>query len=543
VLVIGGGLAGLCAALRARECGAGVIITAKGNVGRSGNTIMARNSMAAVMERLHSDEPVKAHIEDTMDGGAQLNDRELATLLAGEAGAAIRWLAERGVPFLRDNAGLVVKGSPGHSENRIISVDWSALGQSRTIGMAMTLPLLDQVKGSGVQIVDNLLITGLVVNQGRVTGAYGFHRGRPRLMVIGCRAVVLACGGAGRLYPVNTNTGDVTGDSYALAHLAGATLRDMEFIQFHPLMTLEPPRMVLSTAPFIDGAVLRNREGEEFMPRYSSQGCLATRDVMARAIMAELEMGRGTDRDGVYMDFSSVSADMMIHRYADILAYLKGGFMLEVAPAAHFTMGGVVIDGECRTTVPGLFGCGEAAGGVHGANRLAGNALTEAAVFGLQAGIQAAGEMLTAAEPALDETQVNRIAYEALTKPYLHGVGGAGSATVSVWEVNAKAGLMPKIDVAAEAVDAGGAMETEALVRELRELMGRHVGLVRSRAGLQEIRSQLVELKRRLDAVVINNYRDLLGYHRASLMLTTAGLIADAALVRKESLGAHFRLD
>lgn len=517
VLVIGGGLAGLCAALRAREGGAGVIVAAKGKVGRSGNSIMARNSVAAVMEQAAG--PVNAHIEDTMDGGVHLNDRELAAILAGDARAAILWLAERGVPFRRDGAAMEVQGSPGHSRERILKVDWSKLGQSRTIGMALTLPLLEQAAVSGVQTMDNLLITGLAVDRGRVIGAYGFQRARPRLAIIGCRAVVLACGGAGRLYPVSTNTGDVTGDGYALAHLAGAKVRDLEFIQFHPLMTLDAPRLVLSTAPFTEGAVLRNRDGEDFMPRYSSRGCLATRDVMALAILAEIEAGRGAGRGGVFMDFGGVPAGVIRQRYPDFLKYLKENMRMEVAPAAHFTMGGVVIDGECRSTVPGLYACGEAVGGVHGANRLAGNALTEAAVFGLRAGSSAAGE-IAAAEVSgpgggLDEALVNGIMQEALAG--FRSCDDAGSG--------------------------GGAAEIGGIIRELRALMGRHVGMVRHRSGLRQARNRLAELSQRLDAVTVGNYRDLHDYHQARLMLITAGLIAEAALARKKSLGAHYRMD
>ncbi len=516
VLVIGGGLAGLCAALRARELGAGVIVAAKGKAGRSGNSIMARNSVAAVLEQDAA--AINAHIGDTMDGGAYHNDRELAAILARDAREAILWLAKRGVPFQRDGASMEVQGSPGHSRERILKVDWSALGQSRTIGMAMTLPLLEQAALSGVRMMDNLLITGLAVDRGRVIGVYGFHRARPWITIIGCRAVVLASGGAGRLYPVSTNTGDVTGDGYALAHLAGAKLRDLEFIQFHPLMTLDAPRLVLSTTPFTEGAVLRNRDGEDFMPRYSPQGCLATRDVMALAILAEIEAGRGTGRGGVFMDFGGVPSAVIKQRYPDFLNYLKENMRMEVAPAAHFTMGGVAIDGECRSTVPGLFACGEAAGGVHGANRLAGNALTEAAVFGLRAGASAAGELKTAVVSGpggLDEALVNGILKEALAG-FCPSDGGGND---------------------------GGTAKIEGIVRELRALMGRHVGMVRSRAGLRQAREQLTELNQRLDAVTIGDYRDLSLYHQARLMLITAGLITEAALARKESLGAHYIVD
>ncbi len=523
VLVIGGGLAGLCAALWARESGCRVTIAAKGRVGRSGNTIMARNSMAAVMERERGEAPVQKHIEDTMAGGAYLNDQNLVHILARSARKTILWLADCGVPFRRENGAFLFKGSPGHSEERILTVDWSALGQSRTTGMALTLPLLGRGTDSGVEVMENLLVTGLIVKEGRVAGAFGFHRGETGFAVIGCRAVVLACGGAGRLYPLTTNTADVTGDGYALAYLAGAKLRDMEFIQFLPTMSLESPRLAISNSPFSAGAVLRNRHGEDFMLRYSPQGCMATRDVMARAIFTEVNTGRATGRGGVYMDFGGVPPEVMDRKYADIKEYLRGRTTVEVAPAAHFTMGGVLIDGNCRTSVPGLYACGETAGGVHGANRLAGNALTEAAVFGLLAGSRAAGEMSAGAAPVLHEADIMKILGENKVTSVILAAGNTGRGNGDA--------------------NGGDAEEANTLTGELRELMGSHVGLVRCREGLMEARHRLTELQQQLENCRIIHYRDLLGYHQLRLMLITAGLITEAALLRKESVGAHYRTD
>ncbi|GBF33872.1 succinate dehydrogenase flavoprotein subunit [Desulfocucumis palustris] len=516
VLVIGGGLAGLCAALRARESGCRVVIAAKGRAGRSGNTIMARNSMAAVMDREPGEVPLQKHIEDTLAGGAYLNRVELVNILVRAAREAILWLADCGVPFRRENGAFLFKGSPGHSEDRILTVDWSALGQSRTAGLALTLPLLGRGTDSGVEIIENLLVTQLIVKNGRVAGAFGFRRGAAGPAVICCRAAVLACGGAGRLYPLTTNTADVTGDGYALAYLAGAGPEHMEFIQFLPTMSLEPPRLAISNSPFSAGAVLRNRSGEDFMTRYSPLGCMATRDVMARAIFTELNAGRG----GVLMDFSAVPPEVMDRKYADIKEYLRGRTTVEVAPAAHFTMGGVLIDGNCRTTVPGLYACGETAGGIHGANRLAGNALTEAAVFGLRAGSRAAGEMKACVAPGLNRSDIKKLIEENKVTPGI----------LASWETD-------------RGNSDRGVVEAETLAGELREIMGRYVGLVRCREGLTEARRRLAELRQRLENCRITHYRELLGYHRLRLMLTTAELITEAALARKESAGAHYRED
>lgn len=513
VLVIGGGLAGLSAALRVKECGCRVVIVSKGKVGRSGNTIMTRNSMAAVMDP-NDEEDIKQHLQDTLAGGSYLNDPGLVEILARGARDAINWLIKSGVRFVQDNGGLMIKGSPGHAARRIVTVDPSAAASYRTAGTAMSVPLLGKVLQAKIPALENVLVTGLAVNNGRVTGAYGFDRGRERFAAVGAKAVILAGGGAGRLYSLTTNAGDVTGDSYALARLAGARLRDMEFIQFHPVVSVESPRMVFSTAPLADGAVLRNRLGEDFMPRYAAQGSMATRDVMARAIFTEITGGRGGEHGGVFIDFSGIPSGTMDAKYRDVLEYLRGRKKVEVAPAAHFTMGGVVIDEHCRTTVPGLYACGEAAGGVHGANRLAGNALTEAVVFGLLAGEKAAREV--------------------------REVDSHDSLPLDVNETTTH-GKIPPGGFTAAPADRGTVFD--ALARELREIMTRHVGLVRYKKGLQEAGQRLTELRQRLEAGEIKSYRDFTGYQQVKLMLAAAGTIIEAALGRDQSVGAHYMAD
>lgn len=517
VLVIGGGLAGLSAALRARESGRGVIIVSKGRVGRSGNTIMTRNSMAAVMDP-GDQEDVERHVEDTLAGGSSLNDPKLVSILARGAGDAINWLIKSGVQFLMDNGNLLCKGSPGHSSERILTVDPSAAVSYRTAGMALSKPLLNKICDFGIPMLENVLVAGLLLKKGRAVGVYGFDRSRERILVIGARAIILASGGAGRLYPLTTNSGDVTGDGYALAHLAGAELRDMEFIQFHPVVSVESPRMVFSTSPLADGAVLRNNLGEDYMTRYSSRGCMATRDVMARANFTEIIEGRGGKRGGVYIDYSNIPSAIMTGKYNDVLQYLRGRKMIEVAPAAHFMMGGVTIDEHCRTTVPGLYACGEAAGGVHGANRLAGNALTEAVVFGLLAGESAAREEQELTRADMLSEDLEEIIIESKIPPgWLSAASTGGN-------------------------EAGGA-SLALLVWELRDLMGRHAGLVRRKEGLQEAECRLAEMRRRLEEHEIKGYRELTEYHQIRLMLTTAGNIVKAALGRDKSIGAHYRLD
>lgn len=519
ILVIGGGLAGLAAALQARRSGCDVVIAAKGGVGRSGNTILARNSVAAVVAGGHDGDSVARHVRDTLAGGAGLNDPGLVKILAGEAGDAIDWLVDCGVPFLSENGKLVVKGSPGHTGKRILTA--IGAGKSpRLPGLAITGPLLQKALESGVRLLENVLVTGLIRRDDGVAGACGLDRHRPGALVVEARAVILASGGAGRLYPFTTNAADVTGDGYALARLAGARLRDMEFVQFHPVVATGPPKLVLSTALFNEGAVLRNRLGEAFMSKYSPLGNLATRDVMARASFTEINEGRGTWRGGVYLDVSAIPPEIMAAKYGDIQHCLKNRKLIEVAPAAHFMMGGVVIDDHCRTTVPGLYACGEVAGGVHGANRLAGNALTEAVVFGRLAGRSAALEVRDGRpRPGLADREL-----EALL----------GSNNLLPDQLTGKR----------KVVAPAGAMSAFAVTgKELRRLMGAHAGLVRCESGLREARNRLVELDEQADSAGIAGYRELLEYHQVKLMLTAAGTIVDAALQRKESVGAHYRVD
>jgi len=512
VLVVGAGLAGLSAAVTARQKGCEVVITAKSKVGGSGNTIMARNNIAAVMNE-ESCGTIESHKADTLAGGAGLNDEALVNILTAEAGDGMRWLMEAGVEFSGGNDNVIFRGSPGHKEKRLVKVDFDKL--MRTPGLAITQPLLRTAKILGVKVLDNVFIAGLIISQNRVRGAFGFDRKQSRIYVFDCPNVILASGGMGWLYPLTSNTADITGDGYALAHFAGAKLRDMEFIQFHPTVTIDIPKMVMATGPFSDGAVLRNVNLDAFMERYSPAGNMATRDVMARAVSSEIKEGRGTARGGVYMDFSNISQKDMDDKYKDIQTYLQGRKMVEVAPASHFTMGGVVIDREGRSTVEGLYACGEVAGGVHGANRLAGNALAEAVVFGRRAGAKAASECYEG-----QESLAARVFETALLQE--HGI---------------RLNDLPESET--------GERQTglNNIKKELRKLMGSKVGIVRSEQGLTEAGQGINRLWENLRSFEIKSYGELLSYYQVKLMLATAELIVAAANKRKNSLGAHFRVD
>lgn len=520
VLIIGGGLAGLSAALELKKNGWKVTIVSKGKVGLSGNTIMTRNSIAAVLDEGTDTGTIMEHVEDTLAGGLYLNDQKLVKQLATKAREGINQLEMWGVPFIKQDGQIAVKGSPGHRRRRIVTVEASHLRSTHTAGLAISKPLLESVKESGVKLLNGILITRLLKKNGQVCGACGLDRNHFKAWSFEAQAVILAGGGAGQLYPLTTNAGDVSGDGYAIGHQAGASVRDMEFIQFHPTVTLGPGKEVLSTAPFGDGAVLRNNLGEAFMLRYSPKGDMATRDVMARAIYEEIKSGHGTKRGGVLVDFGAVSQAKMQKEYAPIHSRLNGATTVEVGIAAHFMMGGVVIDEKCQTGIPGLLACGEVVGGLHGANRLAGNALTEAIVFGLEAGHQAMQNL---------PPEVGSFTPHELETVFKED------------GIHLNQDFPKELELTKESITGNVSGDLMLFKKELRSLMGQHVGLVRSEQGLSKAKVRIGEIQRYLENYQAPTYSELLACQQLKLMVKTASLITEAALARKESLGAHNR--
>ncbi|GAB6154987.1 fumarate reductase subunit A [Desulfosporosinus burensis] len=514
VLIIGGGLAGLSAAVEAAGRGLKISLVSKGKAGRSGNTVITQNNMAVVWDGIRTEDSAERHIEDTLTGGGNLNDRDLVQVLAAEGAEGITWLMEQGVQFQKDKDDLLIKGSPGHSRFRMVRA--SGVSKSnRTLGLAFSVPLADRAKALGVEFLDNILIISLLLDSGRVCGAIGLDKREATLCIVHAGSVILAGGGAGGLFQLSTNARDVCGDSYALGYQAGAMIRDMEFIQFHPAVTVATPRLVLSTSPFADGAVLRNRLGEAYMVRYSPQADMATRDVMARANFKEIAEGRGTDRGGVYVDFSAVPVGVMTKNYQDIWTAFQGAKMIEVAPAQHFMNGGIVIDPQCRSTVPGLWVCGEAAGGLHGANRLAGNALTEAAVFGRRAGRWAAAECVQQKS-------------SVLSRPFMEEF------------LETRFGQWVSTELSVSLEVSSSWLETQ---QDLKCSMGLYVGVIRSKKGLQQAKADLLTIADRLNSQPLRTYGDLLQYCQQKMMVITSNLIVDAAWQRSTSIGSHYRDD
>ncbi len=497
VLVIGGGLAALCAALEARLAGKEVVLACKRKAGRSGNTVLAACNISGLFDQRN--DSVELFARDIVRGGEGLSDPELARTLAEGSSVLVSFLENFGVRFLREGGKLVTKLNPGHSTPRTATTLRPGI-PVQTAGLSLTLPLLAAVRDLGVHVMEDLMAVDLLTGPEGVGGA--LFAGREAEVRIESRSVVLACGGGGRLFANSNNTREMTGDGIALAYRAGAELRDLEFIQFHPTMGIAPVPIILPTTLFADGAVLRNSRGERFLlDEHSSGEIAATRDVMSRAIWREITEGRGVD-GGVHLDLSGISSRAASGRYGDLWNLLnRRGCrperdFLTVGIAVHFFMGGMTIDADGATTVPGLFGAGEVTGGVHGTNRLGGNALAEAVVFGRIAGRSAA-----------DRAKVFRPC-EALPQEFRRSP-----------EPPQK--LLP-------------------LRLELKRLLWNHAGVIRSEHTVQTGLQRLEELEKRFRQ--IEGFRSLQGLETGNMLLA-ARLILLAARNRTESRGSHFRSD
>ena len=506
VLVIGGGLAALTAAYAASGRGAKVLIACKKKVGRSGNTLVSANGFAAVLPGYDPTDSKDIHFTDTLCGGAMVNDEKLVRVLVSEASEALDELERLGMCFQSNGARKSVKKAPGHSRMRFFNVE-GFNGGFFAQGRGITFPLREKVGQAGVKFLDETMITSLLVQDGRVTGARGLSLREKCLVLIKAKTVIISSGGGGRIYHSTNNTSDATGDGYALAWDAGASLRDMEYIQFFPSFMVYPFRLTVPTPLFADGAVLKNALGQRFMFDYAPEGEMATRDIVARAIYLEMQRGRKC-REGIQIDFSSIPNQVLENRYAILVNHfrksgreLKTGYF-EVAPVVHHFMGGIAIDEKCRTRIQGLYAAGEAAGGVHGANRLAGNALTEAAVFGLIAGREAAWE-----------------AQKSKHRQY-------------ELPLDSEESFFQKGDIALGEIK-------EKLCRS----MDKGAGVVRSGKTLEDALDEIERCKSAFPYVRTETLWDIVCYNELRNMCLTGEIICRSALKREESRGAHYRED
>ncbi len=548
VLVVGAGGAGLRAAIEASAQGVSVALVCKSLLGKA-HTVMAEGGIAAALSNVDQQDNWETHFCDTISGGKHLNNWRMAQLHAQESPERVRELERWGAVFDRTSDGQILQRAfGGHKWKRLCHVG------DRT-GLEMIRTLQDRGVHQGISVYMECTITRLLKDGEKIAGAFGYFRQDGRYVVFKAKAVVLATGGAGRSYPVTSNSWEYTGDGHALAYEAGADLIDMEFVQFHPTGMVWPPGvrgLLVTEGVRGEGGLLRNNAGERFMFRYLPESTrkdyaeneeeskrwvdavlkgaktearrppeLSTRDNVARAIYLEVKEGKGTPHGGVFLDISYLNSERvkkklpsMYQQFKDLADVDITKQPMEVGPTMHYMMGGVRVDADTAATrVPGLFAAGEVSGGMHGANRLGGNSLSDLIVFGRRAGAGAAE----------------------------YAAGQEDRLQVSEDQINAAAE-----ELEAPLTKKGGSSPYE-LQRSLQEIMGEHVGIFREDAVLAAGIAKLEEIKEELKTVSISGsklYNP--GWHLCrdlKNMIICSEAIARSALARTESRGAHSRLD
>jgi succinate dehydrogenase flavoprotein subunit len=551
VLVIGAGGAGLRAAIAASAAGVKVGLVCKSLLGKA-HTVMAEGGVAAALANVDDRDNWQVHFADTMRGGQYVNNWRMAELHAREAPDRVRELEAWGALFDRTDDGRILQRNfGGHKYPRLAHVG------DRT-GLEMIRTLQDHSIHQGIDVHMEVTVLQLFTHGGRVAGALGYDRERGRFHLFRAKAVVLATGGIGRAYSITSNSWEYTGDGHALAYHAGAALQDMEFVQFHPTGMIWPPsvRGILVTEGVRgEGGVLLNRQGKRFMfedipENYRNQTAdneeegwrytqgdksarrppeLLTRDHVARCILREVREGRGSPHGGVFLDISWIKRKLpnarkhiirklpsMYHQFKQLADIDITTSPMEVGPTTHYIMGGIRVDGDTQSsTLPGLFAAGECAAGLHGANRLGGNSLSDLLVFGKRAGDFAAD---FAREHRLADIELAEVddAIRCALAPFERGVTGNG----------------------------GGPFQ---LQQELQTMMQDLVGIVRTEAEMKQALQGIEQLKERARRVGVAGNREYNpGWHTGldlANLLTVSEAITRAALERKESRGGHFRDD
>ena len=517
VLVIGAGGAGLRAAIEALAQGASVGVVSKSLLGKA-HTVMAEGGIAAAMANVDSQDNWRTHFRDTMRGGKMLNNWRMAQLHAQEAPDRVRELEQWGALFDRTQDGQILQRAfGGHTFRRLCHVG------DRT-GLEMIRTLQDRGVNMGFDVYMECTVLRLLTDGARCAGAVAYWRETGRFVVFRAKSVVMATGGIGKVYSITSNSWEYTGDGMAQAYEAGAELMDMEFVQFHPTGMVWPPGVqgiLVTEAVRGEGGILRNKSGERFMERYDPKRMeLSTRDVVARSIYTEVKEGRGTEHGGAFLDISHKPAEYvkkklpsMYHQFKELadVDITKGP--MEVGPTCHYVMGGIRVEAEtAQSKLPGLFAAGEVAAGLHGANRLGGNSLSDLLVFGRRAGAAAAQHAKQVASPRVDNGQIEQAEAEAL-KPF----------------------------------QTRGGENPYAIHRDLQEMMQSLVGIFRVKDDLQKALGELQKLKERLSHTSIEGSRLFNpGWHLAmdlKSMLTVSEAVTRSAMVREESRGAHSRID
>ncbi|HLW58783.1 MAG TPA: FAD-binding protein [bacterium] len=518
VLVIGAGGAGLRASIAAAEAGLSVGLVCKSLLGKA-HTVMAEGGIAAALGNVDPKDNWQVHFGDTMRGGQMINDYRMVEIFAKEAPERVYELERWGGLFDRTPDGKILQRPFGaHTYRRLCHVG------DRT-GLELIRTLQDKAVHSGIKVYMEVTITRLLRDAERIAGAFGYRREDGRFVLFRAKAVVLGTGGWGKVFHVTSNSWECTGDGCAMAYDAGAELMDMEMVQFHPTGMVWPPgvRGILVTeAVRGEGGLLRNASGERFMERYDPKKMeLSSRDVVARSIYKEVQAGRGTPHGGAFLDISHRGAEFIKKKLPSMYEqFLKLADIditkspMEVAPTIHYVMGGVRVEaGTGASTVPGLFAAGEVAAGLHGANRLGGNSLSDLLVFGKRAGEHAAAYAKgLLAIPRVDERQVDD-ERTLMLRPF----------------------------------ENGGGENPFAIHEELQGVMGTHAGIARTGEELDHGLGKILALQRRAEKLrATGSMLFNPGWHMTRdvrFMLTLCEAIFRSAIERAESRGAHWRLD
>ncbi|MBQ6220746.1 MAG: fumarate reductase subunit A [Methanosphaera sp.] len=516
VLIIGSGGAGCKCGIVASKNDASVIIVSKGLTFKSGCTMLAEGGYNAVFGYVDEEDSLQLHIQDTLKGGAFLNDLRLVHKLVTESPQRLIELEDYGSLFDRQDDGRLNQRAFGGQSYRRTCFKGDQTGHEMMLG------LREEVIRENITTHDEIMITKLLFdeNHTKIVGAMGLNLNDSSIVIYNSKTTVIAAGGCGWLYPVTSNASQKTGDGVMIAYNAGVDVMDMEMVQFHPTGMLSPKSrrgVLITEAVRGEGGHLINSEGERFMINYDSRQELATRDVVARAIYSEIQEGRSTPLGGVYLSVEHLPEEQvmtklhtMVQQFKDVGVDIVNQPM-EVAPTAHHFMGGIRITPDCETNIENLYAAGEVTSGVHGANRLGGNALADTQVFGNRAGLKCSENIQTL----------------ELTAPSQSEVDDEIKRIEDIWTY--------------------GKYDPEDIKEEIQDIMWKYVAIVRDEQGLLEAQSRLKQLEEKTLDMDVPSFKEYNSKLMIALevisMLQLAQLIVKSALLRKESRGAHFRSD
>ena len=516
VLVIGSGGAGCKCGIVASHNGADVIIVSKGLTFKSGCTMLAEGGYNAVFGYVDEEDSLQLHIQDTLKGGAFINDLDLVYKLISESPSQLIELESYGSLFDRQEDGRLNQRAFGGQSYRRTCFKGDQTGHEMMLG------LRQEVIRENITTHEEVMITKLLFNDEhtKIVGAMGISLKDSSIIIYNSKCTVMASGGSGWLYPVTSNALQKTGDGIVIGYNAGADIMDMEMVQFHPTGMLYPKSrrgVLITEAVRGEGGYLLNKDNERFMINYDPRQELATRDIVAKSIYTEIQEGRGTESGGVYLSVAHLPEEQvqtklqtMVQQFKDIGIDITKEPM-EVAPTAHHMMGGIKINTNCETNIENFYAAGEVTSGVHGANRLGGNALADTQVFGNAAGIQASKQVKVTELEKIDSTEINNEIDRIKT----------------VWSK--------------------GTYKPEELKEAIQEVMWKYVAIVRDEEGLREAQIELERIEEKSRDMDVPDFKEYNEPLKVALevinMIQLGKLIIESALLRKESRGAHYRSD